>query len=487
MDLTLAQIATMCGGTLSAASNPELIVESVVIDSRHVGRGSLFVAIKGERHDGHGFIDEVFNDGAACALVSQPLNYPNLIYVQDTIKGLGLLAYNYRKMFNIPVVAITGSNGKTTVKEMLNSICVKEYGIQHVLATVGNLNNHIGVPLTLLKLKQQHKVAIVEMGMNHAGEIDYLSKMACPTIAVVNNAMFAHAGFFNDLTDIAKAKGEIYNGLANNGIALINWLSPFAQLWSNQLNSTQPQNNEFINDKLTNGEVTNEELINEELINSKLLKNKTRGGICQVDFGIEGTSCYLKHTGVAGELLISTTSLGDICCTLKVLGEHNKLNAVTAVALASTLGCSKESIIYGLESYTGQKGRLEQKTAFNGAIIIDDSYNANPDSVKAAILAIKNLPKPHWFIFADLKEQGKFTQAVHEDIASFSKHNEIDCLITIGENSKITHDLFDGAKRHFINNQDIVEYCRQNLPKNATLLIKGSNSMGLGSIVEQLI
>ncbi|MDQ5920434.1 MAG: UDP-N-acetylmuramoyl-tripeptide--D-alanyl-D-alanine ligase [Pseudomonadota bacterium] len=465
MNLTLAQIAVMCGGTLSAASNPELLVESVVIDSRNIGPGSLFVAIKGEHHDGHSFVAEIFNHGAACALVSQPLNYPNLIYVHDTIQGLGLLAYNYRKMFNIPVAAITGSNGKTTVKEMLNSICVKEFGVQHVLATAGNLNNHIGVPLTLLKLNQEHKVAIIEMGMNHAGEIDYLSKIVSPTIAVVNNVMLAHAGFFNDLSDIARAKGEIYNGLANNGIALINQLSPFAQLWQNQLNNNQSQSN--------------------ELMDNELLEHNTRS-IHQVGFGIEGSSCYLKHSGFAGELLISTR-LGDVRCTLKVLGEHNKLNAITSVALADKLLCSKESIIYGLENYTGHKGRLEQKTAFNGAMIIDDSYNANPDSVKAAILAIKNLPKPHWFIFADLKEQGKFTQAVHEDVASFSMHNGIDCLITIGESSKITHDLFNGDKRHFANNQDIVEYCRQNLPKSATLLVKGSNCMGLGSIVDQLI
>lgn len=445
MKLSLAQIAHMCGGDLSLASNPDIIIDNVSIDSRNIEPNGLFVALKGEKYDGHDFIAAVLNNGAVAALSSRQLNLPNLIYVSDTIKALGLLAHNYRKLFNIPIIAITGSNGKTTVKEMVKSICIKEFGIPNVLATAGNFNNHIGMPLTLLCLNKQHKVAIIEMGMNHAGEISYLSNIAKPTIAVVNNVMYAHSEFFNDLTDIAHAKGEIYTGLLPNGVALINQQSSFAPLWQAQLNNVR-----------------------------------------QVNFGVKNTGCYLQYSGENGALTIATNK-GDINCTLKIMGEHNKTNAVTAVAIALELACKIESITLGLESYAGYKGRLEQKSAFNGALIIDDSYNANPDSVKAAILAIKNLPKPHWFILADLKEQGKFTTSVHEEIAGFATENEIDFLITIGESAKITHNAFKGHKMHFFNNQDIVEYCKQYLPKNATLLVKGSQSMNLGEVINQLV
>ncbi|MBP9743362.1 MAG: UDP-N-acetylmuramoyl-tripeptide--D-alanyl-D-alanine ligase [Burkholderiales bacterium] len=445
MKLSLAQIANMCGGNLSLASNPDIMIDNVSIDSRNVEDNTLFVALKGEKYDGHDFIAAVLNNGTVAALSSRQLNLPNLIYVSDTILALGLLAHNYRKLFNIPIIAITGSNGKTTVKEMVKNICSKEFGVQNILATAGNFNNHIGMPLTLLRLNKQHKVAIIEMGMNHAGEINYLSKIANPTIAVVNNVMFAHSESFNDLTDIAQAKGEIYAGLIPDGVALINQQSSFAPLWQKQINNVQ-----------------------------------------QVNFGVENTLCYLKFSGEGGALTLAT-SKGDINCTLKILGEHNKINAVTAAVIALELGCTIESITLGLESYAGYKGRLEQKTAFNGALIIDDSYNANPDSVKAAILAIKNLPKPHWFILADLKEQGKFTTLVHEEVANFASENEIDFLITIGKSSELTHNVFKGQKMHFFNNQDIVEYCKQYLPKNATLLVKGSQSMNLGEVVNQLV
>ena len=445
MNLSLKEVASMCGGVLSSDSNPLQLIINVVIDSREVVFGTLFVAIKGEKQDGHDYVAACFSQGAAAALVSvgESINLPNLIYVDDTVKALGLLAHNYRLKFNIPLVGITGSNGKTTVKEMLKSICEREFGKQHVLATTGNLNNHLGVPLTLLKLNPEHKVAIIEMGMNHAGELTYLSNLAKPSIAVVNNVLLAHAGFFADLNDIAKAKGEIYSGLGSDGIACINQASPFAHLWHHHPAKT-------------------------------------------ISFATPGSICYLSHSGSNGEITL-TTSAGEITTNLQVLGEHNKANAVTAVTLALLLNCNLYNISQGLASYTGYKGRLEKKTAFNDALIIDDSYNANPDSVKAAILAISELPKPHWFIFADLKELGKFTDPAHEEIGLFAANNGIDYLLTVGELSKTTNSVFKGSKMHFESNQDIVEYCKENLPKGATLLVKGSNSMHLAQVVAKLI
>jgi UDP-N-acetylmuramoyl-tripeptide--D-alanyl-D-alanine ligase len=450
MNLTLHEIALMCGGTLSTNSDTTLLINNVVIDSRLASDSTLLVAIKGDKNDGHDFVNSTLSSSICAALVnrsyyeSKPaIQTPNLIYVDDTVHALGILAHNYRLRLSIPVVGITGSNGKTTVKEMLKSICEFEFGVEHVLATDGNFNNHIGMPLTLLKINQIHKVAIIEMGMNHSGELTYLSNLAKPTIAVINNIMLAHAGFFNDLSDIAKAKGEIFSGLTENGIAYINQTSPYCDLWLNH-----PGKNVY--------------------------------------FGVPDSVCYIKHSGNNGELTLGSI-IGEIQCDLKILGEHNKLNAMTAATLAIGIGCSVKSIRNGLNNYTGYKGRLEKKQAFNGAIIIDDSYNANPDSVKAAILAIKALPKPHWFIFADLKELGKFAHDSHIEIGLFAFEHGIDCLLTLGDETRATNSVFNGHKLHFTHIQDIVEYCHEHLPVPATLLVKGSNSMNLSQLVAKIV
>lgn len=447
--LKLADLATMCGGELSVGSNSELLINQVVIDSRIAKDGCLFVAIQGENDDAHKYVASVVIQYATASLVNKDsgLNLPNIIYVADTVKALGRLASIYRDRFDIPVVAITGSNGKTTVKEMLRAICIRQFGIKHVLATSGNLNNHLGMPLTLLNLAKKHKIAIIEMGMNHSGELDYLSHLAKPTIAVVNNVRLAHAGFFNDLTDIANAKGEIYNGLIPNGIACVNLNEPLHKIWLDKL-AKNPNLKIYL-------------------------------------YGNPDGNCFLMQHSADGEFTMMTPH-GAFSARLNLLGSHNQDNAVTVTALALNLGCSLENIARGLADYSGYKGRLERKVAFNDALIIDDSYNANPDSVKAAILAIKDLPKPHWFIFADLKELGKFAESSHNEIGAFASKNGIDLFLTIGELAKFSADNFVGEKLHFEHNQDIVEYCVKYLPKSATLLVKGSNSMRLDKVVDKL-
>jgi UDP-N-acetylmuramoyl-tripeptide--D-alanyl-D-alanine ligase len=453
MNLTLKEVAVMCGGELSNHSKSDLSIKHVVINSLDAKASSLFAAIKGETHDGHDFVANILKNDSCAALVgedylqSQARQPQNLIYVKDVIKALGRFAGFYRDRFEIPLVGITGSNGKTTVKEMLKSICIEQFGEQGVLANTGNLNNHLGVPLTLFGLKKQQKVAIIEMGMNHHGELDYLSRMAKPTIAVVNNVMLAHAGFFHDLTDIARAKGEIYYGLKPGGVACINLADKQHPIWDNDISKT-------INTRYT--------------------------------FGVDGSSCYLKNGNYNGEICIATTA-GDIHTKLQVLGQHNQTNAVTATALAINLGCSLDSIEKGLANYAGYKGRLQQKTAFNGALIIDDSYNANPDSVKAAILAIAKLPKPHWLIFGDMGELGHLSQNAHIEIGKFAYKHKIDKLLTVGELAKYANDVFSGDKLHFATNQDIIEYCIKNLPTNTTVLIKGSKSTNLGSVVDKVV
>lgn len=450
MKLTLKQIAIMAGGTLSEKSDLELLIDNVIIDSRLATNNSLLVAIKGEKNDGHEFVNSSLSSFKAGSLVNR--NYyqstntkdiPNLILVDDTIKALGVLAHNYRQTLSIPIVGITGSNGKTTVKEMLKSICEYQYGIGHVLATDGNYNNHIGMPLTLLRVNEDHKVAILEMGMNHSGELTYLSNIAKPNIATINNIMLAHAGNFNDLNDIALAKGEIFSGLTDDGIACINQTSAYRGLW---------------------------------------LEHSGKN----VFFGVEGSQCYIKYIGEGGKLTLDGV-LGEIDCDLKVLGEHNKLNALTAASVAINLGCCTKSIKDGLNNYTGYKRRLERKIAFNGALIIDDTYNANLDSVKAAILAIKDLQKPHWFIFGDLKEVGKSSKNVHTEVGKFAAQNGVDCLLTFGEDTKAAYSVFKGDKMHFTKMQYIVRYCYEHLPKNATVLVKASNSMNLNELVSKIV
>lgn len=452
MNLSLSEICQMCDGSLSNGSNPDILIDNVVIDSRNVVDNSLFIAIKGENSDGHLFVQNALKGSVAAAIVSSDcgLNLPNLIYVNDTVKALGELAHNYRKNFTIPVIGITGSNGKTTVKEMLNSICKVKFGKEHVLATSGNLNNHLGVPLTLLEIESIHKIAIIEMGMNHSGELDYLSNLVSPDIAVVNNVMLAHAGFFNDISEIARAKGEIYNGLKINGTACINLDIPEHNI---------------------------------------LLENIKDRQLNIVNYGINGSTYYIKSDSVNVEnnSFVLVTNLGEIEVNLQILGLHNQKNALTAAVIACQIGCDLREIKEGLEKYSGFKGRLEKKIAFNGATIVDDSYNANPDSVKAAIRAIYHLPHPHWFIFADLKELGRFETLSHEEVGEYADTHGIDLLITYGNLAKIATAKFQGSSLNFDNREDMVKYCLKNLPGNATLLVKGSNSMKLNEVVKELV
>lgn len=444
--LTIQQIIAATAGVVACEIDVQAVIEHIAIDSRNLKDHSLFIAIKGETNDGHDYVAKVLENTSNYALVSNnyPLDLPNLVRVADTTLALGQIAAYYREQFDIPVVAITGSNGKTTVKEMLRSICQQQFGSEAVLATSGNLNNHWGMPLTLLGIGTQHKVAIIEMGMNHAGELDYLTKLAKPTLAAINNVMFAHAGHFTCLADIAAAKGEIYHGLPSNGVACVNVSNQFADTW--------------LNDDV---KVDN---------------------ICR--FGNSDSQFHIAHINNDGALY--KTSLGDIQIKLNILGRHNYDNALTAIVLAINLGCSSASIKHGLESYTGYKGRLERKRAFNGALIIDDTYNANPDSVAAALQAIQELPQPYWFIFADLKELGDNEIAFHHEIGKLAQHNHIDKLITVGSLSRYAAESFNGDKIHFEQNEDVVKYCTTNLPINATLLIKGSNSMRLFDVAKQL-
>ena len=416
---------------------------------------SLFVAIVGDNNNGHNFIQSSFDNGANSAIVNHThdVMYPNCIIVEDTTLALGLLAKNYRNTFtNIPIVAITGSNGKTTIKEMLKKVCEVEFGEEHVLASKNSFNNQWGVPLTILQIRPTHKVVILEMGMNHHGELHYLSEIAHPTIATVNNVLLSHVGFFKDLTDIAHAKGEIYDGIHGDNVALINTQVPYHTMWVANLRQR----------------------------NCKMVR-----------FGSDGELCYLQNVDDDGNINIMTKN-GEVKFKLNVLGDHNIYNSVTVLALSILIGCSISSIESGLKQYTPYSHRMEKFSAFNGAIIIDDSYNGNPDSVKSAILAVAKLPKPLWMVFGDLGELGAYTESEHIKLGEFMHSHHVDNLLTIGQYTLLTGNKYIECTGdinswcHFESIDNIVQYCKSNLPENATLLVKGSNSMQLWQVVNQL-
>jgi UDP-N-acetylmuramoyl-tripeptide--D-alanyl-D-alanine ligase len=437
----------MCDGSI--VGDKDIIIDAIVIDSRKAQLGKIFIAIMGEVNDGHDFIVDALKNGTNTIIVEEKYTdfAPGITYiiVKNTTKALGDIAHHYRMMFSIPVIGITGSNGKTTVKEMLKSICTVKYGESCVLASKDSLNNHWGVPLTLLELKKEHKVAIIEMGMNHFGELTYLSNLAVPTIAVINNVSTAHIGNFSCIDDIAKAKGEIYSGIFENGVALINANSKYSKYWSS--------------------------LIKNPKINIEYFANHE-------------SKCYIKS--IDNNVSLLNINDDEVEIKLNVLGEHNHQNALTAIAISSLMNIEINSIVSGLSNYYGYKSRLEIKKGFNGITIVDDSYNANPDSVKSAILAIKNLPKPHWFILGSLNELGVFSVDKHHEIGLFAKENEIDKLITIGHDTIYAIQSFGVNALYFDSKEKIIDYCKSNLPSNGVLLIKASNSLKLWEIANAL-
>ena len=349
--MTLADVAAATGGTILRGS-PHTSISAVSTDSRAAFPGGLFVALAGERFDGHDFVKDAASAGAGAALIHHALKEDVAIpavQVADTRLALGQLAGWWRGGWPGKMVALTGSNGKTTVKEMIAAILRAATGDgDAVLATQGNLNNDIGMPLTLLKLRKIHRYAVIEMGMNHLGEIDYLTHIARPQVALINNAHRAHVGEVGSVEKIAQAKGEIFAGLPPDGVAVINADDAFADYWRG-----------------------------------------LAAGRKQLGFGVgRGDVCAtFLEAGGATEVRFATP-VGEIVTRLQVPGEHNVRNAAAACAAAIALGIAAQCIGAGLAQFAGAKGRLQRKAGCNGALVVDDSYNANPDSVAAAIAVL---------------------------------------------------------------------------------------------------
>ncbi len=436
------------------ARGADLTFLAVGTDTRTLQRGALFVALRGDRFEGHDFVRFALESGAAAVMVDRRFDpvacgldaAAPLLVVEDTRLGLGQLAAAWRKRFDIPLIAVTGSNGKTTVKEMLAAILAIETDTaESVLATEGNLNNDIGVPLTLLRLRATHRYAVIEMGMNHLGEINYLTHLAAPTVALVNNAQAAHVGEVGSVEKIACAKGEIFSGLGPDGIAVINADDAFASMW-----------------------------------------RALNAGREVMEFGLEQATTVRARYGLhpEGTQLEIDLPTGTLYVRLQVPGLHNVRNALAASTAAFAAGVGAHAIAEGLGVFSGVPGRLQTKAVLHGATLIDDSYNANPGSVRAAIDVLAAASGEKILVLGDMGELGADSAKLHDEIGAYAKQKGIDALFCLGSMTLHTAQAFGTNGWYFERIQELLADLENRLGPNVTVLVKGSRFMEMERVVK---
>lgn len=453
--MRLSQVALALNARLIG---PDAEFISVSTDSRKLQAGDLFIALRGENFDGYGYVEQTLRSGAVAALVnrrsyekqSSILNPEySILVVEDTRLALGKLAAYWRAQFDIPLVAITGSNGKTTVKEMLAAILRAHTGSEEsVLATRGNFNNDIGMPLTLLQLREQHRYAVIEMGMNHPGEIDYLTRLARPQVALVNNASGAHLQGLGSIAAVASAKGEIFAGLDKDGTAVINADDAHAGSWR--------------------GLATSHHVLDFALNHAAAVQ----GGWTAQGFG-----------GV----LQARTPAGELRVVLQVPGEHNARNALAAATAALALQIPLSVITRGLEDFGGVSGRLQRKQAQHGATLIDDTYNANPASMIAALEVLALATGKRIFVLGDMGELGDDAAQFHRDIGSAARKLGIEQLFALGELSAGAVSAFGKGAQHFAHIEELCAALSKELDGQTTVLVKGSRFMKMERVVAYCI
>ena len=426
---------------------PDVGIRGVTTDSRRVAAGDLFVALVGERFDGHDYVAEAMRRGAAAALVSREVKDAapcSQLVVDDTKAALGRLAAHWREKFSMPLVALTGSNGKTTVKEMLASILAAHAGGRgSVLATQGNLNNDIGMPLTLLTLRAGHRFAVIEMGMNHEGEIDYLTRIARPNVALVNNAQRAHVGILGSVEAIARAKGEIYAGLGPAGTAIVNEDDAFAPYWRGL--------------------------------------NRARRVI---SFGFKPEADVRGAATAAGWRIV--TPAGAFEFAPRVRGEHNLRNALAASAAAFALDVPLDAMRAGLADFAGVEGRLQRRRGPGSSLVIDDSYNANPESMRAALRVLAEERARKVFVMGDMGELGEGAPAMHAEIGTYAREVGVNALLAMGKASRNAVDAFGAGARHFDDIDALLSVARAEAAAGAAILVKGSRFMQMERIADAL-
>lgn len=444
--MSLSELASQMQGQLVGA---DATFEGVSTDSRSITPGQLFVALQGDHFDGHDYLTQVHESGAVAALVSRPvdLDLPQLC-VADTQIALGQLGAFNRSLFEGDLVAITGSCGKTSVKNMLRAILEP---VAATLSTQGNFNNEIGVPLTLLELNAGHRYAVVEMGAAGAGHIAYLCQLGQPRVALLLNAQPAHLEGFGSVDQVASAKGEIFTAVAAraDGVAVINADSSYAAQWRELAGSAQV-----------------------------------------IEFGFGGASVTardLDERGLQGSQFVLSTPEGEIPVRLSLPGRHNVGNALAAAAGALVLGIPLRDIARGLASVQAEPGRLDAHRAASGARIIDDSYNANPGSVKAAVDLLAQTPGERILVLGAMGELGPEADALHAEVGAYARNAGIEQCWLLGEGTRPTAVAFGPQAKLMAGHMELASALAAVLTPDSVVLVKGSRSAGMEAVVAALL
>jgi len=453
MMFTLREAAALIPGA-KVTGDESVAFERVSTDSRSCGPGDLFVALKGDRFDAHDFLADVASRDVSAVLVTRTpdnFNVPALRVTGDTRTALGALANGWRRRFTMPLVAVTGSNGKTTVKEMISSIFAAAVGEQSRLATAGNFNNDVGLPLTLFRLNEAHQLAVVELGMNHPGETALLGTIAEPTVAVVNNAQREHQEFMATVEAVALEHASVIHALKPEGVAVFPANDAYAGIWR-----VAATGNRIVDFALNTNERTTEAAV---------------------------------QGALDGNQLSIDTPEGHLDVTLQVLGAHNAHNALAATAAALASGVSLEAIKRGLEAFGAVKGRLQVKRAVLGAMagatVIDDTYNANPDSMLAAIDVLAERPSPRVLVMGDMGEVGDNGPAFHREVGAYAKARGIDALYALGDASRDACAAYGSEAHHCDDAAALVAQLQQaGYGAAATYLVKGSRFMKMERVVD---
>jgi len=455
MKATLAAFAHSCGGRLTGL---DAGFSGVSTDSRTINAGELFIALSGPRFNGEDYVAAAAARGAVGAVVrSQQPAALSQIVVDDTLAALASGAHAWREGFSIPVVGVAGSNGKTTVKELISGI-LSQAG--PCLSTRGNLNNHIGVPLTLFRIGAEHRFAVVEMGADCAGEVENLVRIGRPTVGIITNAGAEHLAGFGSLEGVARAEGEMVAGLGKDASAIINNDDPFALLWKN----------------MTPARVS------------------TFGLQPGADFTAAAIRTSIDSSGFVTHFTLHAPQ-GSVPVELHLAGRHNLVNALGAAAAASTAGVTLSDIARGLGGTRPVPGRLQFKRAASGAWIIDDSYNANPSSVQAAIEVLASLTGQRWLVFADMGELGDYATESHRQVGIWAKAAGIERLFATGTAAQLAVDTFGAGATWFADTAALAAGLGAELsraepgfsPAEVRMLIKGSRFNRLERVVTALV
>lgn len=463
MRATLDQIlAALDGARLVGEASTGTAFDGVSTDSRTVAPGALFVALRGENFDAHDFLPQVAQKAAAVVVERLPDGWTApaalpVILVPDTLAALGQIARWWRSQFDLPLIGVTGSNGKTTVKEMIAAILAAAHGEEDRLATRGNLNNEIGVPLTLFRLAPHHSSAVIELGMNHPGEIGRLARIAMPTIALVNNAQREHQEFMHTVEAVARENGSVLAALPGDGTAVFPSHDEFTPIWR-------------------------------ELAGSR--RTITFGLTKEAD-----VSCTFRPADFGNQMFVSIRcsdgELVQFYVALQAAGEHNVRNALAAIACTAAAGISFDRVKAGLDTFAPVSGRLQRKQAAQGAVVIDDTYNANPDSVRAAIDVLAGSPAPRVLVLGDMGEVGSKGKEFHEEIAAYAAQKGIEQVLVTGTLARHMQDA--GADsgstnvRHFEQFDALLAAVDAAVTPDTTVLIKGSRFMKMERVVQHLI